>query len=169
MSLFGNNYATTSIFSPPNMSGFNQFQSVNNNNNSNIIFGNQSSTSSLFARNLFSFNDNNNNTPNKYEVFTFNKSESNNIFSNNNSVRFSFNNNNNFNSNQNVNTKFNSVGFYFNGFSITEKTGNANFSSITSLPEYENLSFEEIKYNDYIFAKTVKQREVIRRIKAKQQ
>ena len=75
----------------------------------------------------------------------FNNSLSNgSLFSNNN-------NNNNF-----VLTneqKLKSIGYYFNG-KKKEKDRNFTMRGINKTPEFSDLSFEELRLNDYIFAKT---------------
>ena len=82
----------------------------------------------------------NNNTFLKFNSNFGNSLSNGNLFNNNNSVSTN-------------NQKLKSIGCYFNG-SKDEKDGNIYYGSISITPEFSDLSFEELRLNDYIFAKT---------------
>ena len=66
-----------------------------------------------------------------------------------------FSNNNIFtNSNNNANKLLKSLGYFFGGMKVSEKNGDAIYGSIISTPEFSDLSLEELRLNDYTFAKT---------------
>ena len=54
------------------------------------------------------------------------------------------------NDNLNAFNQQKSIGFKYIGNFILERNGKANYLSINSLPEFSSLSFEEIKYRDYM-------------------
>ena len=80
----------------------------------------------------------------------------NNLFENLNStlnIFSSFPNNNN---NSIYNKKLKSIGFCFNGFLSDPDIKNNYYlyGSLTICPEFKDLSFEELRINDYVFSKT---------------
>ena len=102
-------------------------------NNQNNLFNNN---------NLF---DNNNNS-------LFGASSTNLFnFGNQNNINNNINNNN---INNNSNKLLQSINFNFNGRNVIEKNGAGNFLSISSIDEFYELSFEELRLNDYSFFKT---------------
>ena len=58
------------------------------------------------------------------------------------------------NNSPNLNQKRKTEGVIFNGIKQEEINGVVNYKSINFLPEFNKLSFEELRYNDYIFNKT---------------
>lgn len=58
------------------------------------------------------------------------------------------------NNSSNLNQKRKTEGVIFNGIKQEEINGVVNYKSINFLPEFNKLSFEELRYNDYIFNKT---------------
>jgi hypothetical protein len=141
MSLFGrqNSSSSFSLFDQP---------SFNNNNSSNLFGGN--SNNSQFGNSLFG--NNSNQTANFANISTssglfgnYNNNTTNSTFTFKNSNTFELNNNN---------QKLKSIGLPFNGYSIEEKDTKFTYASISVTPDFSALSFEEIRNNDYVFAKT---------------
>ena len=58
------------------------------------------------------------------------------------------------NDNLNAFNQQKSIGFKYIGNFILERNGKTNYLSINSLPEFSSLSFEEIKYRDYMINKS---------------
>ena len=137
MSLFLNNTNSineqnyTGLFGAPNQNPTNLFANINQGpmNNQNNLFNNN---------NLI---NNNNNT----------------LFGASSTNLFNFSNQNNNIKNNNINNNnrlLQSINFNFNGRNVIEKNGASNFLSISSIDEFYELSFEELRLNDYSFFKT---------------
>ena len=127
MSLFGNNFTSMNAFN-------NNSNNIFIPNNSNFNNPSQNGTS-LFSNHLLQNNDN--------SILR------NNPLQNGNNAIFGLNNNI-----SNNNRNLHSIGYQFKGVLLQEKGTNYLFNTISTLNDFAELSTEELRFNDYILART---------------